>query len=228
MNLIKYQVNLDDGREFFFEVDLERDEQASMAPPGEHAQWTRLDCHRCSNCPLDSSQATHCPAAVDIENIAENFVQTMSIARADVWVHTNDRSYFKNCDSQTFLKSLFGLVMATSGCPILSRLKPMAQFHLPFATVEETVHRLIGSYLISQYLNYKEESVAPDWDLKGIDALYKELKTVNIDFMTRMRTASQEDASINAMQSYVSISSIVGMGVDDILSKLLPLLKKGL
>lgn len=227
MNPINYEIKLEDGRELHFEVDLDRDPTKSLAPQGEHAHWTELQCHRCENCPLDEGKHRYCPVAIDVEKIAEAFINTMSITRADVWVRTAERAYFKNCDSQTFLNSLFGVVMASSACPILSKLKPMAYFHLPFATVEETVHRLVGSYLVNQYLNYREGESNPDWDLKGIETLYRDLKQINIQFMKRMRTASEEDASINALQSYVSITNIIGMGVDDILSKLLPLLKVG-
>ncbi len=228
MNCITYQLQLTDGREYTFEIDIEREGPDVAAPAREHAAWTRLDNNRCSNCPLDAQAVPYCPAAVDIEVIAEQFVETLSIERADVWVHTSERSYFKNTDSQTFLRSIFGVVMASSACPILARLKPLAHFHLPFANLEETIHRLVGTYLIKQYMALREGSGEPDWELHGLEKLYAELKTVNMHFMKRLRTASREDASINALQSYVSIASIVGMGVDDILGKMLPLLRKGL
>ena len=34
----------------------------------------------------------------------------------------------------------------------MESLKPMVRFHLPFATVEETVFRSVSTYLLSQYL----------------------------------------------------------------------------
>ncbi len=46
--------------------------------------------------------------------------------------------------------------------------------------------------------------------------------------MKRIRIASKEDASINAIQTFISIASIVEMGVDDIVGKMVPILKKGL
>lgn len=227
MNIITYQLKLEDGRSYAFEIDIDRPSENSIAGTGAHAEWTRLENNRCSNCPLDPATARYCPAAVDIEEIAEQFVQTLSIQRADVWVHTRQRSYFKNTDSQTFLNSIFGVIMASSACPILARLKPLAYFHLPFANLEETFHRLAGAYLVKQYLSLREGDAQPDWELSGLEQLYAELKTVNIHFMKRLRTASREDASINALQSYVSLTHLVGMGVDDVLGKMLPLLRKG-
>ncbi len=225
MNVIRYELQLEDGRSFAFEIDIERAPQTAAG--GEHAWWTALENNRCSNCPLDPAAVAFCPAAVDIEKIAEQFVQTLSIERADVWVHTANRSYFKNVDSQTFLNSIFGVIMASSACPILARLKPLAHFHLPFANLEETFHRLVGAYLVKQYLIQREGKAQPDWELHGLEHLYAELKSVNVHFMKRLRTASKEDASINALQSYVSITDLVGMGVDDILGKMLPLLNTG-
>lgn len=227
MNIITYQLKLEDGRSYAFEIDIDRPAESLSAGTRHHATWTELANNRCSNCPHDPAATHYCPAAIDIEEIAEQFVQTLSIQRADVWVHTHNRSYFKNTDSQTFLNSIFGVIMASSACPILARLKPLAYFHLPFATLEETFHRLAGAYLVKQYLSQREGHEQPDWELKGLEQLYAELKIVNIHFMKRLRTASKEDASINALQSYVSLTHLVGMGVEDILSKMLPLLRKG-
>lgn len=227
MNIVTYHLKLEDGRSYTFEIDIDRPAESTPDTAGPHAWWTALDNNRCNNCPLDPAAIRYCPAAIDIEEIAEKFVQTLSIARADVWVHTRNRSYFKNTDSQTFLNSLFGVIMASSACPILARLKPLAYFHLPFSTLEETFHRLAGAYLVKQYLIQREGIDKPDWELEGLEQLYAELKTVNVHFMKRLRTASKEDASINALQSYVSITDLVGMGVDDVLGRMLPLLRKG-
>ena len=51
---------------------------------------------------------------------------------------------------------------------------------------------------------------------------------VNLALMKRIRQASRDDASINAMQTFVSISSIVETGVDDIIDKMIPVLRQGL
>jgi hypothetical protein len=142
-------------------------------------------------------------------------------------VHTEERSFFKNVDMQSALKSLFGLIMASGPCPVLSRLKPLAHFHLPVASLQETIHRLVGTYLISQYLQQGDGNEA-DWELEGIEELYREFKVVNMHLMKRIHIASKEDASINAIQTFISIASIVEMGVDDIVGKMVPILKKGL
>ncbi len=227
MNRVIYNLRAASGAEHTFEIDLERHQHAAPLPSGTPPEWTLLEFQRCPNCPLETSQQLWCPTACDLVPLAEPFADALSIDRVDVWVHTADRSYFKNCDMQTALKSLFGLVMASSACPHMARLKPLAYFHLPFATLEETVHRTVGAYLVNQYIAQGEGKPA-DWDLNGLEALYSELRTVNVHFMKRLRKASTEDANINALQSFVSISSVVEMGIDDMLAKMVPLLKRGL
>lgn len=228
MGTFTYQLKLQDGTEYRYDVDIDRPDAVAERNAEEHPHWTLLEQHRCSNCPLSPERYRHCPAAIEFEEIAARFANTASIERADVWVHSRDRSYFKNCDMQTMLKSLYGLIMASGACPILNRLKPLAYFHLPFATLEETVHRLAGTYLVNQYLHHHDGTAEPDWDLHGIQELYRELKTVNLALLKRLREASKDDANVNAIQTFVSISSIVEMGVDDIIGKMVPVLRKGL
>jgi hypothetical protein len=228
MSTFTYQLQLHDGTERQYEVDIDRPNNLLERNAEEHPEWTRLAYHQCGNCPLDPQQYRYCPAALEFEEIAAHFANSASIERVDVWVNTHTRSYFKNTDIQTMLKSLYGLIMASGACPILSRLKPLAHSHLPFATLEETVHRLIGNYLITQYLHQHDGTAEPDWQLKGVEELYHELKVVNLALMKRIRQASKEDASVNAIQTFVSISSIVEMGVDDVISKMMPMLRKGL
>lgn len=227
MGTISYQLQWGDEQECRFDVDLERTLEMAELNRETHPEWTRLNSHQCPNCPFSTEQFHYCPAAIEIEQIANHFAETTSIERVDAWIHTEERSFFKNTDMQSVLRSLFGLIMASGPCPILSRLKPLAHFHLPFATLQETIHRLVGTYLINQYLNHNEGKPA-DWDLQGVEELYRELKVVNQHLMKRIRLASKEDASINAIQSFISIASIVEMGVDDIVEKMVPILRKGL
>jgi len=228
MTVFTYQVQLHDGTVRHYEVDTNRSYNVAEHNAREYPEWTRLENQQCHNCPLDAEEHRYCPAALEFEEIASHFANAVSIERVDVWVNTESRGYFKNTDIQTMLKSLYGLIMASGACPILSRMKSLAHHHLPFATLEETVHRLIGNYLITQYLHQHDGTAEPDWELKGVEQLYSELKVVNLALMKRIRQASKEDASVNAMQTFVSISSIVEMGVEDVINKMMPMLRKAL
>lgn len=221
-HLITYQVKLDDGVERRYEVDINRPARMQEQNGEEHPQWTRLEQHQCNNCPLPAKTFLYCPAAIELEEIATHFSDATSVDRVDVWVHSPERSYFKNCDIQTMLQSLYGLIMASSACPILSRLKPLSRYHLPFSTVEETVQRIVGTYLVQHYLQQDTDHNEIDRGLNAIHELYKELNVVNRALMQRIRQASRDDANINAIHIFVSLTRILEMSVSDIISKMIP------
>lgn len=228
MDKITYNLILKNGKEYTFEVDIDRKDLIKKANNEIHAFWTKLDYSQCSNCPLQASNHTYCPAALDIEEIARKFEDIISIEHADVWIYTKNRSFFKKCDVQEALKSLFGLIMASGSCPILSRLKPLTYFHLPFASPDETVHHLVGTYLIKQYLIHREGKSDPDWELKGIVKLYGELETVNIHLMKRLQDASNKDANANALYIFVTLTSLIAMDINHMLEAFDPIVRKGL
>jgi hypothetical protein len=93
---------------------------------------------------------------------------------------------------------MMGLIMASSGCPILIKLKPLVRNHLPFASNKETVYRSLGMYLLSQYFAAKQRQ-NPDWDLKNFTKLYEDINIVNKAFCSRLRETSIEDANLNAL-----------------------------
>jgi hypothetical protein len=98
--------------------------------------------------------------------------------------------------------------MATSACPLISQLRPLAYFHLPFATSEETIFRTVGTYLVKQYL-LMNDGVKPDFELHGLNQIYSELITVNTNFADRIRHASEKDANLNALVRHDSFSLLV-------------------
>ena len=119
----------------------------------------------------------------------------------------------KRTDAQTGLRALFGLVMATSGCPILSRLRGLARTHLPFSTMEETIFRTVGAYLIQQFLIQKNGG-EPDWELKGLYLLYEQLQEVNRCFKARIDAASEQDANMNALGSLIYLAMGVSFSLE--------------
>ena len=216
--IIEYVFKLDDGRTLDFQVDTERtgDGRADQA---EHPFWTELEFQKCDLCPLSSSEFSHCPAALDAKKITETFKNMISHLEVTLEVHTPERTYVKRCDAQTGLRALFGLVMATSRCPILSQLKGLAKTHLPFASVEETIFRSVGAYLIQQYLVQKRGG-QPDWELRGLNALYEQLQEVNRSFKARIDAASERDANMNALGSLVSLAMGVAFSLEDHLAEI--------
>ena len=144
---------------------------------------------------------------------------------ADVTVTAPERTYHKRCDVQTALGSLVGLMMATSGCPILSRMRPMARTHLPFSSVVETVFRTTSAYLLGQYLR-SLDGETPDYSLVGLARLYEDLNTLNNAFAARLAGLADQDANLNAVSRLFSLSALVTMSVDGGLELVAPLFQE--
>ncbi len=221
---ISYRIQMEGGREHRFEVS---GPDQDLEVPDDPPTWAKLDVERCDRCPLRVEEHPYCPAAIACQRIANAFAEDLSIARVDVTVETEERQYFKNVDLQTCLRSLYGLLMANCGCPVLARMRPMARFHLPFATLEETMVRVVGTYLTKQYLRMRAGEPSPDWELTELAQLYQELESVNRQLMRRMRHASHEDANINALQTFVSFSFLANLGFEEMLRPVAPIIVEG-
>ncbi len=207
-----------DGRSFRFAVQPDR--PSTSQPSGQaEAEWTHLSFHRCPGCPLEVTPHRHCPAALDLQAIAGAFRDLVSYEQTRVEVTTPERTYVKQCDVQTGLRALMGLVMATSGCPVLSKLKGLAHYHLPFATVEETTFRTVSLYLLRQYFVQRDGGV-PDLALRGLLKYYEELQDLNQAFQNRLRAASARDANLNAINSLFSLAAVVAIALEENLETL--------
>ena len=193
---IKYRFELGASRDVEFEVEVD-------GPSGQRAgqgDWTRLSCHQCPNCPLAVESTPYCPAAVDLEELVSTFEEVMSYQQVNVVVETPQRTIMKQCDAQTGVGALMGLIMANSACPILANLKGMARTHLPFQTMEELMSRIAGAWYLGQLLK-QHKGEAPDWGMQGLTRLFEELSTLNGAFKARIDTAAREDATMNAISA---------------------------
>ncbi|MFA7343025.1 MAG: hypothetical protein WC003_01860 [Terrimicrobiaceae bacterium] len=196
---IRYRFDFSDGdsKEFLVELDkpgLQLRGRPSMPLPG----WTRLSHYQCSNCPLHEAQHPNCPIAVNLVGVIEAFADVISHEEADVEVMTELRKYSARVNMTHALGSLIGIFMATSGCPIMDRLKPMVLTHLPFPTTDESIYRSISMYLMAQYFRYKNGRSA-DWSLEKFGDFYEDINLVNQSFVKRLTAIVEKDASLNAL-----------------------------
>ncbi len=197
---IKYRIHFPDGRNDSFDLSLEPatlayQADAQPAPP----EWTRLSNNKCPNCPLNEKDSPYCPVARNLEPMIKRFVDRLSFEEVDVEVLTAGREYRKRISLQKAVGSLFGVVMCTSGCPVLDKLRPMVMTHLPFAEIEEGRYRAISMYLLAQFFRARK-NLAADWSLKGLEAIYAAVTLVNRAFVGRLHSIpSLEDASLNAI-----------------------------
>ncbi len=217
---IEYRITLDDDHEFSYRIELEREydeERAAVAP-----KWTRLEHQQCSNCPLSPETHGHCPAAVDLQRVIEDFHGLPAFKKAVVWVRTPEREYVKTVGLEEGLRSLLGVIMATSACPMLGKLKPMAQQHLPFASNQEFILRTVSIYLARQYFNMREGRHA-DWELKGLVRLFQQLQLVNQAFWQRIHATCEGDSNLKAFLTFFSMASSMTYSLETQLQKIRPL-----
>ena len=215
-NTIQYVFGLG-AEELVFTVDITKGSKRSRAPmqlTQPYPEWTRLESNQCPNCPLKSADCEHCPAAIKVNEVLHTFKDSASIETIDLRVVTNRRTYKQQCDLQSALNSMLGLQMATSGCPILEKLRVMANFHMPFCSFGETLFRTVSSYLTQQFFIHKEGGEA-DWDLDGLKKYYEDLEVLNQAFSGRIQAIEESDAASNAIVMFFAASIVVTQAIDD-------------
>lgn len=193
---ISYQFRHNDKTLRDFEIDIAK---PALPRPGK-GEWTRLSRNKCANCTLRDDQVSHCPPAVDLEEVVDAFNEVISHEDVFVIVDINERHILKDGDAQSGLSALMGLIMANSACPVLGRLRGLTRTHTPFQSVEETLFRFIGAYYLGQMLEEKRGG-QPDWSLDGLHALFDDLMVVNKAFKARIHSATRQDAAMNAISA---------------------------
>jgi hypothetical protein len=207
--------------EHVFDVRLDGAGVITDPLPERTPDWTRLDFHQCSGCPLAKAEAPRCPAAARLAAVADKFGDVVSFNSIDVTVETPERSINAATTAQQALASLIGLVLAASGCPQTAAFRPMALFHLPFASESETIYRVASMYLLAQHYAARDGRT-PDFDLKELALVYRGVHQVNLGLVQRLRAATQQDAIVNALVLLDVYTSLVPAALDEMLGELKP------
>jgi hypothetical protein len=212
---VDYRFQLEGRAPVEFRVTAEPAAQELAKLPG----WTKLEHCQCSNCPLKTIDTARCPAAVEILPVVTEFQAEDAYQKVFVVVQDDRRTYSKSTTLEEALRSLLGLKMATSGCPVLSELKPMAIHHLPFASPDEFIMRSVSHYLLQQSLA-KRNDEEPDWDLKGLVARNQRLQLVNQALWQRIHSVCSGDSNLKALLNFFSMASSVSFSLESQLRKL--------
>lgn len=217
---IHYRFDFPTGERKEFAMALENETLRLLtAPPPVVPFWARLENHQCPGCCFLSATREFCPIALNMVQIVEEFKDYFSYADVQVTVTTQERSYRKETTLQAGLSSLLGIIMVSSGCPAMEKLKPMVRFHLPFASLEETIFRTVSMYLVSRYYRQRRGEVV-DWSLAGMVDLYASVGVVNTSFAERLREAAKKDANVNALVNLFCFSEIVPFAAEEMLDQL--------
>ncbi len=178
------------------------------------SDWAKLENFECPNCPLDKSKNEYCPLARNLAGVLEFFNSLPSYEEAKVSVDTNDRTTTKQTTVQIGVGSLIGIIMASSGCPIIGVLRPLVRFHLPFASLEETEYRVFSTYIFAQYFKFLTGDV-PDWEMKKLKAAYEQIQIVNTSIVTKLSDVELNDTSRNAVVTLSSFAEYIIFNLED-------------
>jgi hypothetical protein len=212
---ISYKFNLGPHGEERFDLELNAQTlELITSPKHDLPKWTELGFHQCPHCPLDQKQHVFCPVAANISQVIWRFDKVVSYDNIDLEVTTNARLVSQTTSAQKAISSLLGLLFATSGCPHTSYMKPMARFHLPLATEEDTIFRAAGMYLLAQFF-LKEEGEEADLELVGLTEIYKNLHIVNTSIAERIKQIAATDSSTNAVIILDTFTNIVPFVIED-------------
>jgi hypothetical protein len=196
---VYYNFKLPDGTQEGFHLRLDPETlELRGNTPSDSPEWTKLDFHQCPNCPLKVEEHPDCPLALRLVNLVQRFDGLLSHEKVDMEVVTEERTITQKTTAQRGISSLMGLVIAASGCPHTAFLRPMARFHLPFASNEETVYRATSMYLLAQYF-LKKEGAPSDLELDGLSRIYENMQIINVAVAERLRAATTTDSSVNAI-----------------------------
>jgi hypothetical protein len=185
-------------------------------PPEESSEqpWTRLEFHQCPICPLKPVEVKNCPIAYNISGLIEKFKLLISFDMVETYVNVEERCYYKRDTVQQGLRSILGIYLASSGCPHMKILKPMVRFHLPFASMDESLYRHVTSYLLQQYFEYTSGK-RPDIDLQEMKRKNELVDQVNRGIIDRIEGFVEGDANKNALVILNTLGMIIKFGIDE-------------
>lgn len=226
MGVIRVSYEFEDqaGQRKTFEITYD-EATLRLQPPADAPappEWARLETQKCPHCPLDAAEHPYCPVAAAMAPVLDFSNDYKSFDNLCVRVKTDEREIVAHAPAQVLFGSMIGLMTATSGCPYTAYFKPMARFHLPFATVEETIYRVFAMYLLAQYFRQKDGETA-DFDLDGLKRIYEDIEIVNLNMTQRLRLACRTDASLNAVIVLDTFAKTMLAVIDEQIEEIRPL-----
>jgi hypothetical protein len=210
---IRYRFDLSDGSQKSLDFTFDAsDFRLSNAAPAAPPFWTDLKFNQCANCPLDVADHPHCPAALHMASAVDLLKALVSFETVGVTVTQAERTVYAETTAQQAMSSVLGLIMATAGCPWTDRFRPMARFHLPFASEAETVYRSICMFLLARELGRAGEPHG----FAALEKLYENLHVVNRGMSRRLGAATRTDPAQNAMALLDAYTTLLPAALEEL------------
>lgn len=214
---IRYQIFFK-SQDYVFDqtIELNDDTYEHAAPEEDIPEWCRLEFKKCPNCTLNNIWHEYCPLAVRlIPFVKLPACNSYDDVRAEVTM--DNKSVIAETSAQEAFSSLLGLVMATSGCPHTRFFKPMAWYHNPFSTPEETMYRACTTYLFSNFLHNRNSK---SLNFEALKKIYHNIHQINVHIASRIKNYSDTDSALNAIVLLDLITNDLPIAVDEDLTEL--------
>jgi len=224
-----YQFTLPNDRQVGYKIVIDSRTliREPIEPKKEHIHWTQLENHKCSHCPLDPKRHSHCPVAKNVSEVIDDWDGIQPHDEVFVECRAAERWISGTTEAQKALGSFMGLIMASSECPHFDFFKPMARFHLPLASHEETNFRSIGSFVLAHYL---AGDIAETPVIQEMEEIYNRLETVNYYISQRLRDFENKSTAIGAVVVLDLMSKkmndFIEEGIHDLQTMFLPYLNQ--
>lgn len=222
-SVIAYNITRAHNDEITYVLELNKDYLLDTTE-WESLPWTKLDHFQCPNCPYTLDDLPHCPAARALQPVLTAINNAASSEVVSCVVRTEERTFSATVPYQKAIYSLLGLLLPTSGCEKFKFLRPMARFHLPFATLEETITRNGSMFLLQQY--FLDDTKSLKEVMAALPNHFEELQQVNQALIKRIRsTMAEGDLHQNALIVLSSFAQVLSMDSNKGLSVIANLFK---
>jgi hypothetical protein len=217
---IRYVLSFPDG--VVLELPLEFTEgtfEFVVAERESWPDWTRLDNHRCDHCPLDAAISPECPLARALVGIVEATANLVSHTEVQATAIVPERRIVVDTTVGDALRSLMGLIIPTSGCPHTAYLRPMARFHLPFSSSDETLYRVCSMHRLAQRMR-AVAGLDEDGAFDDLTRVYADINVVNTQVAERLLEAAGKDSSRSAVALLDVFAQLIPFQFDQALEDL--------
>lgn len=208
-----YRYTFDFQPDKVLQYTIQLDSDGRIVPPERFAipDWANLEYYQCQQCPLAPQANRYCPIAANIAEPIILFSNINSFTPCIVTCTALQRKVSKETVVQEGLASILGVVMATSGCPMMDFFRPLARFHLAFATVDEAIFRVTAMYLLHHFFHGDKSKPI---SLEQIKQHYALVREVNGNMLARIKNSAKSDADKNAIVSLNSLAQIFELELD--------------
>lgn len=217
---IKYVLRSPAGESLQIPLEFEEEDFSLCVPERESwPEWTRLDTHLCPHCTLDRGLSPCCPLARCLVGVVEATADLVSHDPVQAEAIVPERRIVVDTTVGDALRSLMGLMIPASGCPHTAHFKPMARFHLPFSTAEETLYRVCSMHRLAQRLR-ASAGLEPDDAFDRLTQIYADINLVNTHVAQRLLDARGEDSSRSAVALLDVFAQLIPFQFDQALEQL--------